>query len=52
MVMGGDSWSEGCGVESQHYKLDGYFSHLLVKNCNVLFEKSKIKEKEARDGPF
>ena len=25
MVMGGDSYSEGCGFESQHRRLDGHF---------------------------
>ena len=30
MVMGGDSYSEGCGFESQHQILDGHFLHLFV----------------------
>ena len=50
--MGGDSCSEGCGFESQHHILDGHFSHLLAVKIVTLFEKTKINEKEARDGPF
>ena len=30
VVMGGDSCSEGHGLESQHHILDGHFSHLFV----------------------
>ena len=30
VVMGGDSCSEGCGLESQHHVLNGHFSHTLV----------------------
>ena len=30
VVMGGDSYSEGRGFESQHRVLDGHFSHLLL----------------------
>ena len=50
MVMGGDSCHEGRGFEFQHRILDGYdiFSHIFVG----LFEKMKINEKEAGDGPF
>ena len=29
-VMGGDSSSEGRGIESQHHILDEYFSHIFV----------------------
>ena len=47
VVMGGDSCSEGCGFESQHQILDGHF---FTYFC--LFEKTKINEKEAGDGPF
>ena len=43
--------SEGHGFESQHCKLDGHFvTFICYKNC--FFEKAKINEKEARDGPF
>ena len=44
--MGGDSCSKGCGFESQRHILDGHFSHLFVAKI-VMFEKTKIKEKEA-----
>ena len=27
VVMGGESYSKGCGFESQHHKRDGHFSH-------------------------
>ena len=47
MAMGGDSCPEGCGFESQHQILDGHF---FTYFC--LFEKTKINEKEAGDGPF
>ena len=40
VVMGGDSCSEGHGFESQHYILDGHFSHLfVVKNCYVCLKR-------------
>ena len=52
MVMGGDSCSEGRGFESQHHIPDGHFSHLIVVKIVMLFEKTKINEKEAGDGPF
>ena len=51
MVMGGDFHSEGCGFKSQHHKLDGHFTLLFVVK-NVLFEKTKINEKEAGHGTF
>ena len=52
MVMRGDSCSEGRGFKSPHCKLDGHFSHLFVVKIVMLFEKTKINEKEAGDGPF
>ena len=54
MVMGRDSRSEGCGIESQHSILDGhFFTYICCKNCNdVSFKRPKIKEKEAGVGPF
>ena len=51
VVMGGDSCSKGRGFESQRRILDGHFSHLLVVKI-VMFEKTKINEKEAGEGPF
>ena len=47
MVMGGDSCLEGRGFKSQHRILDQYFF-----TYTYLFEKTKINEKEAGDGPF
>ena len=47
MVMRGDSCSEGRGFKSPHCKLDGHFSHLFVVKIVMLFEKTKINEKEA-----
>ena len=41
-VMGGDSWSEGCGFESQHRKLDGHiFTYIYCINCNVCLKRRK-----------
>ena len=35
VVMGRDSSSEGCGIESQHLILDGhFFTYICHKNCN------------------
>ena len=53
VVMGGDSCPEGCGFEYQHSILGGhFFTNICCKNCNFfLFEKTKINEKEAGDGP-
>ena len=39
--MGGNSCSEGHGFELQHRKLDGH-----------LFEKAKLNDQEAGNGPF
>ena len=51
MVMGGGSCSKGREFESQHNILNGHFSHLFVVKI-VMFETTKINEKEAGDGPF
>ena len=48
VVMGGDSCSEGNGFKSQYCILDGHFITFIC----CLFEKRKINEKEAGDGPF
>ena len=37
VVMGGDSCSKGCGLESQHCLLDGNFSHLFVVKIAMMF---------------
>ena len=39
MVMGGDSCTEGCGLELQHHILDGHFIH--CKSCNVCLKRRK-----------
>ena len=52
VVMGGDSCSKGDGFESQGCILVEYLSHLFVEKLQSLFEKTKINEKEAGDGPF
>ena len=52
MIMGGDSFPEGRGFESEHHILDGhFFTYICCKHCS-LFEKTKMKEKEAGIGPF
>ena len=46
VVMGGDSYSEGRGFESRHHILDRhFFTFICSKNCNSLFEKTKINKK-------
>ena len=53
MVMGRDSRSEGCGIESRHRILDGhFFTNICCKNCNVCLKRLKINKKEAGVGPF
>ena len=52
MVMEGDSCCKSRGFESQHRILDVHFSHLCVVNIVLFFEKMKMNEKEAGDGPF
>ena len=47
VVMGRDSCSEGRGFESQY---TGWTFFHIVKI--VMFEKTKINQKEAGDGPF
>ena len=48
MVMGGDSRSEGCGLESQRH----FFTLFVVKLCLYLFEKTKNKQKRGRGWPI
>ena len=54
MVMERDSFSEGCGFESQHCILDGhFFIYICCINCNdVCLKRPKINEREAGFGPF
>ena len=36
VILGGDPCPEGCGFESQHWKLvDGYFSNIFVLKIDV-----------------
>ena len=55
VVLGGDSCSKGCGLESRRRILDGHeiFSHWFVVNI-VLFvwKRPKINEKEAGTAHF
>ena len=37
LVMRGDSCPEGCGLKSQHHKLDGHFSHKFVVKIVLIF---------------
>ena len=48
--MGGDSCSKGHGFEPQHW-IDIFHIYLL-EELYCMFEKMKINEKEAEDGPF
>ena len=43
MVMGGDSFTEGRGFESQHNVLDGDFSYLFVVKCVMFVGKDENK---------
>ena len=53
MVMGGDSSSEVPGFESQYRTLDGaFFTFIVVKIVKLVGKRTKIKEKEAGNGPF
>ena len=53
VIIGGDSCSEGRGYESQRCILKGHsiFSHIFVEGI-VMFEKTKVNEKESGDGPY
>ena len=50
MVLGRDSCSKGCGFESWHHILDGYF--LFVLKIVIILEKTENKLKEAGVGRF
>ena len=52
LVMGRDSCSKGCEFKFQHHILDGHFSQLFVVKIVMLFEKTKINEKEDGDCPL
>ena len=49
VVMGGDSWSEVHGFESQHQYWMDFFTNIVKLKC--LFEKTKINKNEAGVGP-
>ena len=49
---GRDSCSKGRGIKSQHRILDGHFSFICCKNCNVCLKKTKINENEAWGDPL
>ena len=52
VVMGGDSWSEGCGFKSKHCILDGHsFSLICCKNCNVCLKETENKRKRGWEWP-
>ena len=52
--MGWDSQTEGCGFKLQHRISDGHFFTLISSKIVLMFvwERLKIYEKEAGDGPF
>ena len=55
VVMGGGSHPRGHGYKSEHWILDGHFTHaniVVPKNYNVRLKKQKINIKEAGVGPF
>ena len=54
MVMGGDSCSEGPGIESQRHILDGHknFSHLFVVRIVLFVRKDENKRKRGRGWPI
>ena len=54
VVMVGDSCYKGRGFESRCLILDGHiiFSNIFVVRIVMFFEKTKIYEKKAEDGPF
>ena len=54
VVMVGDSCYKGRGFESRFLILDGHiiFSNIFVVRIVMFFEKTKIYEKKAEDGPF
>ena len=49
VVMGEDSWAEGCGFEAQHQIQDGHFSHIFVVKIVMFIWKDEKNEKEAGD---
>ena len=42
VVIGGESWSEGCVFESHRLMMDvHFFTYIYWKTCNYLFEKTE-----------
>ena len=54
VVMGGDTYSEGCGFKSRHCILDGhFFTYICCKNCNdVCLKRPKINDKRGQGSPI
>ena len=53
MVKGGDSYSEGFEFKSWYRILYGHcFTLICCKISIVCLKKTKIKQKDAEDGPF
>ena len=54
MVMGGDSCSDGCGIESWHRKLDGHFFTLIC--CKIYndfcLKGAQINDERGRGWPI
>ena len=48
VVMGEDLFSRGCGFESQHWILDGHFSHQFVaKIAKIVYLKKTENEQKS-----
>ena len=52
VVMREESCSEGCGFKSQHWILDGHFSHLFVVKIVMFVWTDIIKRKRDRGRPI
>ena len=52
VVIGGGSCSKVREFESQRHILDGHFFTFICCKIFNVFEKTKVKEKEAGVGPF
>ena len=44
-------WTQGCEFESRHQKIWSLFTFTRCV-IELLFEKTEIKQKRGRDGPF
>ena len=52
LVMRGDSFSEGCGFESQYHILNVHFSHRFVADIVMFNGKDKNKQKSRVGWPI